>query len=76
LNELNYHARWEAQKENPKIILGNCPYSTVIHDHPDICLIDKYLIEGLLSTTVAQETKLLRDNRGYATCVFSIGKKM
>lgn len=76
LNELNYHARWEAQKENPKIILGNCPYSAIIHDHPEICLIDKFLIEGLLSTTATQETKLTRDNRGYATCVFSIGKKV
>jgi len=76
LNELNYHARWEAQKENPKIILGNCPYSAIIHNRPEICFIDKYLIEGLLSTRVEQETKLLRDNRGYATCVFNIGRKV
>ena len=76
LNELNYHARWEAQKEKPKIILGNCPYLAIIHNHPEICLIDKYIIEGLLSTTVAQDTKLLRDNSGYATCVFSIVKKV
>ena len=76
LNELNYHARWEAQKENPKIILGNCPYSAIIHNRPEICFIDKFLIEGLLSTRVDQETKLLRDNRGYATCVFNIGRKV
>jgi len=74
LSELNYNARWEAHPETPKIILGNCPYSSIIHNHPEICLIDKYLIEGLLTTTVAQETKLSRDDRGYSSCLFNIGR--
>jgi predicted ArsR family transcriptional regulator len=74
LNELNYHARWEAHPEAPKIILGNCPYSAIIDNHPKICLIDKSLIEGLLATTVTQEAKLTRDDRGYSSCLFSIGR--
>ena len=74
LNELNYSARWEAHPEAPKIILGNCPYSAIIHNHPEICLIDKYLIEELLIITASQESKLARDERGYSSCLFRIGR--
>ena len=74
LNELNYHARWEAHPDAPQLILGNCPYSVIIDRHPEICLIDKYIIERLLETTVTQETKLLRDERGYSSCIFRTGR--
>jgi predicted ArsR family transcriptional regulator len=74
LNDINYHAKWEAHPEAPRIIFGNCPYSAIIYEHPEICMIDKYIIESLLATTVTQETKLIRDERGYSSCVFRIGR--
>jgi len=72
LNELNYHARWEAHPDSPRIILGNCPYSLLIDCHPNLCLIDKYILEGLLYTTVSQEEKFAQDERGFSFCLFSI----
>jgi len=72
LNELNYHARWEAHPDSPRIILGNCPYSLLIDSHPNLCLIDKYILEGLLNTTVSHEQKFAQDERGFSFCLFSI----
>src|SRR4026207_78517 len=30
LNQMNYHARWEAGREGPRVILGHCPYAAII----------------------------------------------
>jgi predicted ArsR family transcriptional regulator len=72
LNELNYQARWEAHQQAPRIILGNCPYAAIVNNHPEICQIDKYLLESLLIMPVEQESKLIRDDREYTYCLFII----
>lgn len=72
LNELNYQARWEAHQQAPRIILGNCPYAAIVNNHPEICQIDKYLLESLLIMPVEQESKLIRDDREYTYCLFNI----
>ena len=72
LNELNYQARWEAHQQAPRIILGNCPYAAIVNNHPEICQIDKYLLESLLIIPVEQESKLIRDDREYTYCLFNI----
>ena len=72
LNELNYQARWEAHQQAPRIILGNCPYASIVNNHPEICQIDKYLLESLLIIPVEQEYKLIRDDREYTYCLFNV----
>ena len=72
LNDLNYQARWEAHQQAPRIILGNCPYASIVNNHPEICQIDKHLLESLLIIPVEQEYKLIRDDREYTYCLFNV----
>ena len=37
LNQMNYHARWEAGPEGPRILLGHCPYALILEKHPELC---------------------------------------
>lgn len=73
LNSLHYQARWEAHAEAPKLFFGNCPYRQILGAHPELCLMDRFLIEVLLSASARQNVKLGRDPRGATFCIFSIG---
>ena len=37
LNQMNYHARWEAGPQGPRLIFGHCPYAALIGKHPELC---------------------------------------
>lgn len=58
LNAMNYHARWEAGAEGPRILLGHCPYAAIIEKYPELCSMDASLLAGLLGRDVEQRTKL------------------
>lgn len=72
LNQLHYQARWEAAASGPSLVLGHCPYAAIIEAHPELCLMDKYLLEGSLKSAVRQTTKLLPGARGLPLCVFLV----
>lgn len=72
LNELQYRARWEAHLDAPFVILGHCPYSMILTDHPELCQIDSMIIEGLLATPVKQVEKLATDSQGATHCRFLV----
>ena len=72
LNTLHYHARWEAHALAPRVILGHCPYASLVKDHPEICRLDAALLETLLGAQVTQLAKLAPDRRGARFCMFSI----
>lgn len=72
LNQMNYKARWEAHHEAPHIILEECPYIEIIGDFPEICRMDKYIIEILIGNQVYQISKLESIKSGFHRCVFSI----
>jgi predicted ArsR family transcriptional regulator len=72
LNQLNYNARWEAHAEAPQVLLGRCPYRAIIHEHPELCKMDKHLLESLLDQQVDQIAQLERDNQGVKWCVFTL----
>lgn len=72
LNELQYRARWEAHLNAPFIILGHCPFSMILTDHPELCQIDNFILEGLLTTPVKQVEKLAIDNQGASYCRFLV----
>lgn len=72
LNQHNFYARWEAHSLAPRIILDHCPYLAIIDNNPEICQVDKYLIEELVEDKVVQTSKLIKDFRGVPHCIFQI----
>ncbi len=72
LNEMNYHARWEAGAEGPRIIFGHCPYAAIIMKHPELCKMDVSLLSRLMSRAVLQELKSETQKSGVCPFVFLI----
>lgn len=75
LNEMHYDARWEARADAPYLIFGFCPYAKILPEHPELCMLDTYLIETLLARPTKQIDKLAKDERGAVYCRFLIGKR-
>lgn len=75
LNELHYQARWEASAAGPRLILGYCPYSAIILNHPELCQMDGYLLETRLALLVDQTEKLQLNARGLPFCEFLVKGK-
>jgi len=73
LNKLNYHARWEAHADAPRVLFSHCPYNAIIDEHPELCQMDVHLLKSMLDITVRQISKLQKDNRGVRWCVFALG---
>ena len=74
LNQMNYHARWEAGREGPRVILGHCPYAAIIERHPELCKMDAALLKDLMGQSTEQLSKIGREKS--LTCVFVIGRSI
>ncbi len=72
LNKMNYHARWEAGPQGPRLIFGHCPYAALIGKHPELCRMDEALLEQLMGDSVVQLFKIGRE--GSSLCVFALGQ--
>ena len=72
LNQMKYHARWEAGPEGPRVIFGHCPYAAIIEKHPELCRMDEALLKDLMGQSAEQLTKIGQD--GSLSCVFAIGR--
>ncbi len=72
LNQMNYHARWEARAGAPRLILGHCPYAGLPAQHGELCQMDAYLLERLLDAPVQQTARLEPSAPGLRQCVFII----
>lgn len=70
LNRMSYQAHWEAHIENPRVIIGHCPYQAILDRHPEICQLDAFLLQELLGTPVEQAGKLSVNAKGLPECVF------
>jgi predicted ArsR family transcriptional regulator len=57
LNQMNYHARWEAGAAGPRVHYGHCPYAAIIENHPEICSVDDALLTRLIGRSVDRELK-------------------
>jgi predicted ArsR family transcriptional regulator len=57
LNEMNYHARWEAGAEGPRIIFGHCPYAAIVKKHPELCEMDTILLSEFLGQPAERDLK-------------------
>lgn len=71
MNQMNYHARWEAGAEGPRILFGHCPYGAIIARHPELCKMDESLLEELMQRTAIQISKIGQE--GSLLCVFVLG---
>jgi predicted ArsR family transcriptional regulator len=72
LSEKGYQPRWEARPGGPEIVLGKCPYSKLVAEHPQLCQMDAYLIQHLLDEKVKQTSKLEPGPEGLPQCVFQL----
>jgi len=72
LNQMNYHARWEAGSEGPRIVFGHCPYAAIIEKHPELCRMDQAMLKDFMGQPARQILKTGKE--GSSVCVFAIGK--
>ncbi len=72
LNQMNYHARWEAGPQGPHLIFGHCPYAALIGKHPELCQMDEALLGQLMGDVVTQMYKIGKE--GSSLCVFALGR--
>lgn len=72
LNRMNYRAHWEAHVENPRIMLGHCPYQAVVNAHAELCQMDASLLEQLIGKPVRQVEKLRLNAKDLPECIFII----
>lgn len=72
LNQMNYHAHWEAGSEGPRIIFGHCPYAAIIEKHPELCQMDEAVLKEWMGQPARQMFKAGKE--GSSVCVFVIGR--
>lgn len=72
LNDSNYYAHWEAAASGAKVVLGHCPYESIIDEHPELCQVDFHLIEGYVMGNIWQTTKFESPELNFRQCVFLI----
>lgn len=58
INQMNYHARWEAGPQGPRILFGHCPYAAIIGKHPELCQMDAALLKELFGDEMEQISKI------------------
>jgi DeoR family suf operon transcriptional repressor len=72
LNQMNYHARWEAGSAGPRLIFSHCPYAALIKQHPVLCRMDEAMLSQWMGQPAAQVSKA--GNEGSSVCVFAMGR--
>lgn len=70
LNQMNYHAKWEAGAGGPRILLGHCPYAAIIGKHPELCTMDAALLLELFGEELEQ---IARIEKFQGMCIFVTG---
>lgn len=72
LNQHAFQARWEARRSGPEIRLGNCPFSAIVAEHPELCQVDQMMMENLLKAQ-ARILECYQPGVGIPnTCIFAI----
>ncbi|HET6594695.1 MAG TPA: winged helix-turn-helix transcriptional regulator [Anaerolineales bacterium] len=68
LNQMNYHARWEAGPDGPRILFAHCPYASILEKHPVLCRMDEAMLQKLTGQPARQIFRTGKD--GSTVCVF------
>jgi len=72
MNQMSYHARWEAGSEEPRVVFGHCPYAAIIEKHPELCRMDASMLKEWMGQPATQLSKTGKE--GSSVCVFSVGR--
>jgi predicted ArsR family transcriptional regulator len=72
LNDLNYKSHWEAHADSPHVVLGRCPYAPILNRHPELCQMDRELINSLTGLEFKQVEKITRQQNGPMHCRFCL----
>ena len=72
LNEMNYHARWEAGAEGPRLVFSHCPYAAILEKHPELCQMDQAMLKDLMGQPARQIFRTGKE--GSSVCVFVMGR--
>ncbi len=73
LNKNGYAAQWHSNGSGEHVLeVTNCPYEQVSCDNPELCRMDRKLIEGLISVPVHRTTCQLDDDHEACTYVIQI----
>lgn len=71
LNSNGYSAEWYSNGTGNHVLsVNNCPYEQVSCENPEICTMDRKLIEGLISVPVHRTTCQLEDE--HEACTYTI----
>jgi predicted ArsR family transcriptional regulator len=72
LNSLRYQSRWEAHAQGPRVIFEHCPYLAILGKHPELCRMDKFLLQELVGSEATQSARLELNARGLPFCMFLV----
>jgi len=72
LNQHAYQARWEARRLGPEIRFGNCPFHAILADHPELCEIDRRMLEVMLPARVFLQEHIQVDIPTPHACLFRL----
>jgi predicted ArsR family transcriptional regulator len=71
LSQHGYRARWEAHASGPRILLRSCPYAEILPSHPELCLVDRFLLERLVQFPLTQIAQINPAGGKPAACIFA-----
>jgi predicted ArsR family transcriptional regulator len=72
LNLSGYSARWEARPNGPCIIFTNCPYRQLLSQFPQLCEMDRLILQNHLETKITLEHHIHPNLSTPLTCQFSV----
>jgi predicted ArsR family transcriptional regulator len=73
LNQSGYRARWEAYASGPRILLHNCPYAEILPAHPELCALDRFVLERLVQVSLQQTARMNLAGGRPVACIFTSG---
>ena len=73
LNQHHYQASWEARASGPYVYFRNCPYASIIKEHPELCRLDGDILASMLDGSMTQISKMDLDSRKPPACIFTFG---
>ncbi len=72
LQARQYQPSWEARPHGPRIRFDNCPYSSLIRSHPQLCQVDTHLLEVLTGGECIHVSRIDIDSPQRTFCLFDV----
>ncbi len=70
INQYPYQASWEAHAGGPQVFFHNCPFAAIIRKHPELCQVDRQILQNLTGLPAHQARKIDLDGPTVPACVF------